>query len=165
MARKLLQMLTLPATVTAVLAVVDKEELKFTATVGSDTVCDETGKPRKFADVDAFVKAVIDQNPFVTSIEITMDVTGVKEPKIPTDPLKSAQGTFDKWTVKKAKLVARQAYYVSFLAATAAWQTSPIPTYAAAYADAAAIKAAVDAMIAFADTVLAEAQAIIDASE
>jgi hypothetical protein len=162
MARKLLEMIVLGASVEADCVVVDNKRLAFNVKLGADDVVDATGKLKKFADLDTFINAALKQNPSATEMVLTVDVAGVRQPRIPASPV--AQATADKaaFEKRKASAIIIQTKAAADLVAIASYQNSPNSLLAARYVELAARKTAIDDSITWYDAQIAAANAIIN---
>lgn len=162
MARKVLEQMTLGATVNAELEVVDKKKLTFTAKIGVDDVADYTGKQKKFRDVDTFVNGVLKANPSVTSVNCVVDTAGVRLPKIPTDPIAAATVEKTRLAFQRTAVIATKTKLTADVAAIASWQNSPRTDLQAAYTERAAQLLSVTEIETFLAAQIAAQDAIIN---
>lgn len=166
MARKLLDSMTLGATVNVFTEVVDKKKFTFTAAVGADKitaidVCDVSGKIKKFPDLDTFVGAALKVNPSIGTVNFVVDTVGVRTITIPGDAVAAAVKSKANYETAKVKAVSLKTALTAQLAGIASYQTSPNSYYQQFYAEKAAQLAAVTDVLVFIQEKIDEATAII----
>lgn len=163
MARKTLEQVILGAVVAvAMQGVIKSKKLSFTANIGGDDLCDVTGKVKKYADVDTLAAGIMSYNPLVTSIVATLAVAGLRNPRLPNDPIAEATTQKARYVARLATATANQAKLAATLVSMASYENSPNASLVARFNEVTAEKTAVDELAAFFVARIAEQDAIIN---
>ena len=162
MSRKVLESITLPNSISASMdGKLVKNDIKFTAMVGVDVVSDVTGKVKTYKTIDILVGQMAKQNPYATTVVLTIDIAGLYQAKTPTDPVAAATAEKTKLLFKKSQATANLAALTAKLASIAVWANSSNPGQKAQFDEVDAEKTSVTDWLAYLNAQIALQDAVI----
>lgn len=162
MNRKVLESVVLPTVIAASMdGKLVKNDIKFTAMVGTDALADVTGKVKTYKTIDILVGQMAKQNPYATTITLTIDVSGLYQAKTPTDPVAAATAEKTKLVFKKSQATANLAASTAKLTSIAVWENSSNPGQKAQFDEVQAEKLAVADWLAYLNAQIALQDAVI----